>query len=492
MVKQFLRLKNRLYLMGLIAIIGCLLIPLGLHAYNGTFSRYIADDFCTASILNQEGLIQSQVYWYTEWSGRFAFTFTVTLIELIGPIVVPILPALTIMVWIAITSWALKPTLAKSLNTKPIYSMLAFSILIVFTTIDQAPDVIQSLYWQTGAITYIFPLLFLTLYYGLIQHIGDERKSKKELVPWIAGSILLSFISGGFSEISAILQVCVILIALVIIYLLFPNRFSTEKRIVLFSGLLGSFLSLAVVILAPGNMIRRSLFAEPLPFFDIARTALDFGWDFFHKTLTRIYMTTYLSIIFPALFILTFWKKPDHPPSAKSGGIGKPILFFLLAPIIALFLIVCCMVPSIYGTGGYPPDRALIISQFVLSLFTITWGILLGILLKRFPFHQYLYDRIFGFVLFTLLLALMLPSPFFSFRRNSILITPVMQEYAGLWDSRDAMINDAIQQGNSNLKVIPLPHLSGLPAIGEKPDEWLNVCVARFYLLDSIVASDVR
>src|SRR5215213_6598871 len=74
-----------------------MLATLVLYAYLGTFTRYMADDYSTASVLNKEGFWGAQVYWWQTWSGRYSFTFVISFIELFGLGIVPILPTLIIL-----------------------------------------------------------------------------------------------------------------------------------------------------------------------------------------------------------------------------------------------------------------------------------------------------------------------------------------------------------------------------------------------------------
>ena len=65
---------------------------LAAHAYVGLFARYMADDYCTAGTVRTAGLLETQRHFYLAWSGRFSFTWTVSLVELLGTGVVPYLP----------------------------------------------------------------------------------------------------------------------------------------------------------------------------------------------------------------------------------------------------------------------------------------------------------------------------------------------------------------------------------------------------------------
>ena len=81
----------------ILALIG-LAAPLVALAIGGLFSRYAADDYCTASQVQMAGFVEAQSRLYVGWSGRFAATLLVTLVELIGPAVVPVLPSVALVV----------------------------------------------------------------------------------------------------------------------------------------------------------------------------------------------------------------------------------------------------------------------------------------------------------------------------------------------------------------------------------------------------------
>src|SRR2546421_13129396 len=83
-----------------------LVLALAAYGYIGFFSRYMADDYTTRRAVNSLGLLGAQTYWYMNWTGRFSFTFAVSLLGLIGPRVVQFLPALLLASWCAATVWA--------------------------------------------------------------------------------------------------------------------------------------------------------------------------------------------------------------------------------------------------------------------------------------------------------------------------------------------------------------------------------------------------
>jgi len=62
------------------------------YAGLGYFTRYMADDYCTANAIAAKGFVSAQRDWYVGWTGRFSFTFAVSVAGLMGPAAVPFCP----------------------------------------------------------------------------------------------------------------------------------------------------------------------------------------------------------------------------------------------------------------------------------------------------------------------------------------------------------------------------------------------------------------
>src|SRR5438874_6444205 len=88
-------------------VTAALTVPLLVYASIGAFARYTADDYCWAGVLREQGFLNAQVWWYVAYSPRYAFTFIVNLVELLGPGIVPILPAVALASWVAALTWTL-------------------------------------------------------------------------------------------------------------------------------------------------------------------------------------------------------------------------------------------------------------------------------------------------------------------------------------------------------------------------------------------------
>ena len=153
-----------------LAWLGCasLGLPLLVYGYLGLFSRYAADDYCTAGQLVQNGLLGMQAELYRGWSGRFSFTFFVGLAELIGSSAVMVLPMLALVAWVAASMWLVVRLPAVVGGWPPLLAAALLSLAVVYATLSSTPDLGQSLLWQTGVLTYVAPLILMTALAGLV------------------------------------------------------------------------------------------------------------------------------------------------------------------------------------------------------------------------------------------------------------------------------------------------------------------------------------
>ena len=79
-------------------------VALGLFSYLGTFTRYMADDYCE-TVLVRSGLLQSLIHRYETVSDRFTNQLFVGLLEFLSPHNVQFIPAVMILLWAGALTW---------------------------------------------------------------------------------------------------------------------------------------------------------------------------------------------------------------------------------------------------------------------------------------------------------------------------------------------------------------------------------------------------
>src|SRR5271154_6503941 len=96
---------TRLQFLSILSMISCTLAlacPLIGYGYLGTFTRYVADDFCAGRNLAIRGFWRSQIWTYQNHSGRFFSYFARIGASLIGQDhETRFVPAIILICWLA-------------------------------------------------------------------------------------------------------------------------------------------------------------------------------------------------------------------------------------------------------------------------------------------------------------------------------------------------------------------------------------------------------
>jgi hypothetical protein len=478
--------RTRLFTVVLgVLIFLALLSPLIAHAVVGTYTRYMADDYCTAYTVKALGLIKSQQSYYSNWSGRYSFTFFINLLELLGQGAAAYLPLITIVAWGMLTVWSVYQYSALFFPKVALPTALLTATLMVFAIVVQIPNFIQTLYWKTGIVTYIFPLLWMTLYAGWIGHL--MRTSADLRISWlpVVLSGLLTFILGGFSEITVVFLVVANILLVTGSFWPSFNHHLKRLRPFLISGALGSLLALVVLVLSPGNVVRRSYMPPPPNMIELILVSARYTAAFIYRQFSGHGFASLLSWIAP--LVLAF-KLSEPGSNSPSGTLSTSRIISLMGATVLLggLMIFVGFIPPIYGTSVYPPDRALVAYQFWLTLTLMLLGYFSGLLLSKLKIAHWKSFR----PAFELLGAALIIWGSFVFTARALDVLPRMQDYASKWERREAQFQEALWQNNMNPVVIPLSHLGGLSALVEDPQDWLNACVANYHGFETISARD--
>jgi hypothetical protein len=471
-----------------IAFLGALLA----FAYVGRFTRYMADDYCIAVELQHDGFMKAQTIWYTTWTGKFSLMFALSVAELIGPAIVPFLPLLALIVWLAGTIWSVNQIALMAKWPRPLTTSFLLSGFVIFATLNSAHNLVQSFYWQTGMLGYMPPLIFLTISIGLLSYVIRRRLQDRPALLLVMVSAVMTVFAGGLSEVYAVLQTGALLLALIAFWI-FPSP--SLKRAALFplvANLTGSLIGLLVVALAPGNYVRQSSFLPPPHLIALIRLSLFNTAGFVGYTIYLAPLTTLLMVLLPALFggyVQSLHSKPT--PDFDSRTVRR---LLRLLPVIGFVLLFICFVPGVYATSGMIPERARIIPQFVFILTTAVWSYFAGMaLLRRFSVRLQTPSPglTAGFVVIAVLLFL---PPLVAIRRTLKLV-PGASASALAWDQDDREIRAAKARGLMDLTIpVAADVESRLGArrtelqIQRDPQDWKNRCMADYYGINSIKA----
>lgn len=462
------------------AAIIALTLPLRAAGYLGLSARYLADDYCTAGTLIDLGFWGSQRYWYLHWSGRYAFTFFVNLLEMAGPGITRALPGIFLALWLLALTLFFR-SLPAGANSMSWRAAILTAISPLVGIVLGMPDRYQSLIWFTGLLTYTVPLVILT---ALAAWSAQRWEGWREQgFSWRSGLVVgtIALVSGGFSETLAIMQIAgFALIALVGAALLDDGR----RKMLLswsFAGLVGSLLAMLIIWLAPGNATRQGLMPEPASLPSVAWRSL---WDAYIYA-RGAFEAHWLPSMMVLLVSLHAALAMDRMPSERLRPWCREDLLLLGSiPIMAFLLTAAVMFPSEYATSSYPSGRVLVTAELIRNTALAAFGILLG---RLFASRPALRSQVWTRALWALTLLAITSTALIGVR--AILSDQErLFRFAALWDERHAFVQEARAAGQMDLAVRSLPHLAGLGEIGASSDHWVNRCFAQYYDLHTVRA----
>lgn len=452
---------------GPIAVGAISLGVLTMHAYLGSYSRFMADDYCSAAEGRKFGTLRAAWYWYLNWNGRYSANVLDAFFGNLGPAFTPAVTAIVLLVWLAVlatTIFLLVPRLGGRYGRWPL--SIASAAAILFLTFALAPDIAQSLYWGQGMRSIVPPLVVMTLYIGLFLFSRRQPPSTRSTWIWISLSFLLAYGAGGFSETYTALQLAVLGLTLATWFMI--DRYSLSKHDLLWlsAGLLGAALAFITVVMSPGNSSRAGFYPPPpaiSALFGIALRsyAVFFGGIFGSGPRILVLLTAMgLGVWIGASFGL---RVPDK----------RVILAILLLGAVLTF---SCFLPAAYGESDAPPDRTLLIPTFLLVLTAVALGISAGAWLA--PRWKVLPLISSAGILLLVVTAIITIQGMYS-------LQPEYAAYARAWGRFHAQMISLRNSGATNANVstadMNANNWAGLNVLGDNPKFWLNQCVSDYY-----------
>jgi hypothetical protein len=457
-------------------LIAVFVLPLLAHAWVGSNTRMMADDFCTSYLGRSEGMIGGFVVQYNTWAGQPSNILIKNAVGIVGSWVIPLLPLLVIGIWFLILVWTLAQ-IFKTLHL-PRWLLALAAAAFLFAIFDGSPQITQSLYWLAAVVPYTMPLVLATAFIGFLARLVQSDRPIR--IPRLLISGIGCFVMGGFSENYIVLQMSVLIAGLILCVLLPSPRPMQRALPILIAGLVGTILVLAVMLAAPGNAIRRANFPPSPSILTIAESSVIHSFALVFASMTSF--SPLGAIITVALAAtISYWYTPQ-----RKIRIGP--LHILLALILLFLPIGAYIAAGVYSTTRVPPARTYIIPQTMIVGVLALIGYVVGIRLKnRSPFRQG--SQTLQWATVVLLIAALAFGPLRS--TAQILSTlPSFQTFAAGFDQREQLIDAAVERGERTLVVPPLSldiaPLIGLENIGSNPTAWVNACAAQYYGLESL------
>lgn len=463
---------QRIFLLFLLALFS---IPLATHSYLGSYSRLVADDFCSAAVANSHGIIRGALYWYMNWTGRYAANFLDTMLAPVYPRTIPYQTAVALIIWFATLAFTVYQILRDYEREVRVLLSCLMALMVLFTVFEVLSPVGQSLYWaqvRSGVPSLILGTAYVAL---IIRRRGASTHNKRRLL----AAALLTFIAAGFAETYSAVQIAALVIALAI--WLISNHYTVPDRrssvLPLVAGLAGAIAGGLLVFFAPGNYFRRFPFPPPPSAPELLAISLRGLREFFYLVVfspTRAPVWVGL-ILSGFVFGLGIFRR--HERSVVDTKHLVAALVWL--PPVTFVLLLACWVPMAWGTSLTLANRTFIIPGYLLVCLVVCWAYLAGRLCNRSFAPQLRIPAtalpILTFVLFGLLAVS---------RSWQMLhqLRPTLAAYAREWTSRDRLIQSAKSQGLNYVVVPRLQHWTGLDEIELDPKiTWLTKCFQDYY-----------
>ena len=352
---------------------------------------------------------------------------------------------------------------------------LFLSVLVVYFSVTQAPDLYETLYWRAGMTSHFAPVVFIPFFSAfLLRQIQNATSGRPAL--WTqAACFLLPFLIGGLSEPPTALMITVLALGILAAWRWSDVRQRRSILILLFWALAGALTALIVMALAPANSIRMTTPPPPLP--ELLSRIVSYPLYFILDTLRALPIPTLISMAVPAL--LFYVKYTSTPDGLSAQARTRLALLLIVVLSLAYLLIAASFAPSAYGQS-YPAPRARFSGRAVMTIALMTEGALLGVLLAQALRPVYLRR------LAVVALAILALYPLRTAQRLVPEI-PVYQQRATAWDAREAEIVAMKAQGERDLLVRFLSE-ERLQDLGDRTGFRLNRCAAALYGVDSILA----
>lgn len=462
--------------------------PLVAYALTGSHMRLSGDDYCYESVLARLGFFAGQKYSYLQeatYNGnRYSLTLFSHLAGLFGPLANGVLPGLAIALWLAGMLLALR-ALAKAFGFRlGLPEAGTASLGLVFFAFYLAPDLVQILYWRSGMLPYLAPLIANTFLLAIL--LGEFSRTRFN--PLTGGLVLLlAFLAGGFSEAGAAFQTSFLLLLLMggLAAARFGRAGAPRSTLLTSIALAGTLLALAALFLSPTNRIRMENSPPPPDLAALLSMSADHSAIFIHSSL-KSFPTPFIVILaFSACLAFYFTSRP----SGSSGGRSwRPLAGLLLIPPAVYTLVLFSMTPSAYVQFSYPEARALVIPRTAMALGFAAAGGLVGFASGRLAMRAPRLSPYLAMGAILLIAGMSIYPVRASLKTFSGLAR--YQKWSSFWDARHLQMLDSRQAGIKAVEVIEIDHI--IPRVGDlspDPDAWYNNCAEMYYGFDSISAN---
>lgn len=458
-------------------MIGIALLPLVIYAYNGTYMRLLADDYCFAVNAREMGVVGAMVDLYNNWTATFSSSIVQGVVGVVGPGLLSLLPTILIALWCGGLILLVREFCLWAGMGRVWFVALFMGPLLLLAIIDGLPNTVQGIYWTSGTATYISPMILLSYFGAILLRVMRTRSAS--LIQIIIGALLL-VVAGGFAPTYAVFQLTLLVLLLGLNWFFAPKDMRRALMPLLIVGTIIAGLLLVMYFTAPGTAIRAAAQPdEPPPLIEgIGLTII--------QTLTvisapwLIYAPFATLAVFLISGIFGYYLQPE-----PSRFIHRRWRLILLVSFGTLYILVMSAVSTtIFVTAAGLPARSFTIPQMSMVLSVALWGYVMGYNLRSERPVRRVHPIALGVIVVLLVIG-----PLWS-AINSIQFTATMTTFAQEWDERALVVREAGANGDMHVTVEPftvnLAGIAWLEWLGSDPNRGHNQCAAEYFGVESL------
>ncbi|MEO5690816.1 MAG: hypothetical protein ABIQ64_01380 [Candidatus Saccharimonadales bacterium] len=499
MIKKFISRKD-LILRCCFVIIGIIILLAVVGVVTAIismlFGRPIGDDYGSISTFHLKDNWIYEFYFSLTSTGRYSQSITASsLYGLLGDKIVVLLPLVTLIWFITVSSLYIRLLLIKFTGNLPLSWLYAISSGIVFTffvLIVNNPPITTTLpgwvsfqlfFWPSGIITYTLPLLILLsgIYILFVSSWRRKFTYRLRLILFIVlllGSSLYNEIQPAFVASISVLFICISYFK--------PYTGIKKYRGILIASTLTSLLGLILMYFSPGRLTRTKFLnsIEPTVQGSLIDSVIRNIFTLFRESYLR--PREVILLVLTGLVVSLIFYYSRYRPKNYLTRLKYSLPYILLLPI--LFLLSVCisfiLIAMGYGyTAGIYP-RTMLLSQilYIMAIISLTFA-LSGMLLaqsRKLGTYSVIILTIFSSILFI--------GSFYKYigkvqvQINSSVI------YANQWDEQDRTLKSAASNNIKETVYLPTPATgigdgfsltcTGPYAISTM---WLNVQIWEYY-----------
>lgn len=443
--------------------IAALAFYFGLSAYLATYSRFIADDYCSAYDASRLGLARFVWYWFITWGGRLSAVASDIALVWLGQTKIGLAPGIAIALWVAINTLGIywMDGSAEKKATRSV-NALFFGLLLVYFFFQTLPNIPQTFFWYSAFRTHSLAVILFNLFW--VVYLRSTKFNGKPAL-WLMGGFFYGWINGGFSEAFTAMQIGTLLLFLLAIGWNRRNGWDSPSVMWVLGGVFGAILAMAIMFLSPGTQNRQE-------FFDAPRTLqgiVTISWEGFLVFFRSVFKDPFRGFGVAASLLFAFILGAGSEAKSKLPVWGIAVLG--LGGVCAVF---ASMVPAAYGMGDFLPRRAFPIPIFFGLLPAIIAAYLLGPhLSQRFTANRkaMVTSIALGFLLVSLAGNV---NTLFSYQM-------AMKKYAENIDSLQVQVQAAIADGETELQIGSLGNWAGVYDPNDNPKYWVTACFSKYY-----------